>query len=142
MWGRSVPISGQELTRTLEKEGARHRGRAWKSSLTSNAPYKVGKVGHRLVHVHAAVLAQRRLLGDGAEETRAAGRVRPGDAIARPQGLADGVAVRAGSQGDDAPDHLVADDHGQLDPQGQRALPEVDIGAADRTRLNACQDRS
>src|SRR3954462_2375408 len=37
-----MPISGQELTRTLEKEGARHRGRAWKSSLTSNAPYKCG----------------------------------------------------------------------------------------------------
>ena len=50
-----MPISGQELTRTLEKEGARHRGRAWKSSLTSNAPYKGG---HRL---HGRLLRSRRL---------------------------------------------------------------------------------
>src|SRR3954452_10020371 len=36
---------------------------------------------HGPVDVHAAVLAERRLLGDRAVEARAAGRVRPGDAI-------------------------------------------------------------
>jgi hypothetical protein len=66
----------------------------------------------------------------------------PGDAIARPQRLANGVAICPGSQGNDAPDHFMADDHGQLDLQGQRALPKMDIGAADRARLNPCQDRT
>src|SRR3954469_17748120 len=46
--------------------------------------------------LHAAVLAQRRLLGDRAVEAGAARRVRPGDAIARPERLTDGVAIRAG----------------------------------------------
>jgi hypothetical protein len=37
--------------------------------------------------------------------------------------------------GDDPPDHLVADDDRQVDLEGERALPEMDVGAAVRALL-------
>ena len=54
-----------------------------------------------------------------------------------PQRLADGIAVRAGPHGDDPADHLVADDDRQVDLEGERALPEMDVGAADRGLADA-----
>ena len=106
------------------------------------AAEQIGRLLHVLEHVGAAVVAERRLARHGAVVAVAAGGVGPHDAVAFAQLLADAVAFRAGAHGDDAPDHLVAEDDRQVDLQRQRSLPEMDVGAADRAGLGAHQQRA
>ena len=97
---------------------------------------------HVLEHVGATVVAKRRLARDGAVVAMTAGGVGPHDAVAFAQRLTDAVALAAGAQPDDAPDHLVAENDRQVDLERQRTLPKMDVGAADRAGLGAHQQRA
>src|SRR5437763_1508822 len=46
----------------------------------------------------------------------------------------------SGPERDDAADHFMTQDHGQLNILRERPLPEMDVCPADRTELDPCQD--
>src|SRR5690606_522793 len=95
--------------------------------------HEIRPVLERHMAVRSAVDAHGRSFRR-AHAAATAERVRPDDPVADAQGLADRVDVGTVAHRDDPADHLVAEDQGQPDVEGERTLPTVHVRAAQGTR--------